>query len=68
MVSWTTDRARVAGLSRSRALDDPDLVEARRQLKAKRLVEHVAREVSAAPTLTPDQLAAVAAVLPGGGE
>lgn len=35
-MSWTSDRARVAALSRSREKTDPDLVSARLRLESKR--------------------------------
>lgn len=54
-MSWTAERARVASLSRSRTADDPDLVAARRNLKAERLADYIARTVASAPPLTADQ-------------
>ncbi|WOC12611.1 hypothetical protein [Gordonia sp. MP11Mi] len=56
-------RARVASLSRSRAADDPELVGARRDLKAARLAEHVAKVVAAAPPLTYEQRARISVLL-----
>jgi hypothetical protein len=66
MSSWTIERARVASLSRSRAPDDPDLVNARLNLKAERLADHVARVVAQAPPLSPAQRDRIAALLRGG--
>lgn len=66
-MSWTQERARVASLSRSRAADDPDLIEARRNLKAERLAEHIARVVADAPPLTPAQRDRLAGLLRAGG-
>lgn len=67
-MSWTQDRARVAALSRSRPVNDPDLVHARQSLRANRLEAYVARVVAEAPALTPEQLDRVAVLLrPGGG-
>lgn len=63
MSSWTSERARVASLSRSRTADDPDLVEARRNLKAARLEDHIAKLVAAWPPLTTDQVDHIAHVL-----
>jgi len=66
-------RARVATLSRSRRPDDPELVEARRNLRAEYLAEYVARVVAEAPPLTNEQrhriaqLIAPHAVVGGGG-
>lgn len=65
--SWTAQRARVAGLSRSRPADDPDLLDARRDLRATRLAEHIARVVDEAPPLTPEQRDRLAVILRGGG-
>lgn len=62
-MSWTQERARVASLSRSRTPDDPELLEARRNLRAERLAEHVERVVSEAPPLTDAQLARITAIL-----
>ena len=55
MSTWTTERARVASLSRSRPPDDPDLVSARRNLRAERLALYIKRTVDAAPPLTVEQ-------------
>ena len=54
-MSWTHERARIAGLSRDRAPDDPELVEARRNLKTERLADYIERVVDAAPPLTGGQ-------------
>lgn len=62
-MSWTKERARVASLSRSRTPDDPDLVNARRNLRAIRLQEHVAKVVAQAPPLTSEQRDRIAALL-----
>lgn len=66
-MSWTTERARVASLTRSRKPDDPDLIEARRNLRALRLVEHVQKALADAPPLTNEQRETVARLLIGGG-
>lgn len=62
-MSWTTERARVASLSRSRTADDPDLVDARIRLKAARVEDYIARVVDGAPPLTPEQRDKLAALL-----
>lgn len=62
-MSWTHERARIASLTRSRAVDDPELVDARRNLAAEKLAEHVRRVVDAAPPLTPEQRDRIAALL-----
>ena len=64
--SWTSERARVASLTRSRAADDPDLIEARQKMRLYKLVDHVRRVVDEAPPLTADQRATLAALLVGG--
>jgi hypothetical protein len=74
-VSWTTERARIASLSRSRSSDDPELLQARVNLKiarakfeADRRAEDVARVVSELPPLTDEQLDLIVTVLrPRGG-
>jgi hypothetical protein len=64
--TWTTHRARIAGLSRSRKADDPELVSARQELKAARLADYVARVVATAPPLTDAQKHRIASLLAGG--
>lgn len=54
-MSWTHDRARVAALSRSREADDPDLVEARRDLRCARAEDYIKALVDSAPPLTDEQ-------------
>lgn len=66
-MSWTHERARIASLSRSRTPDDPELLEARRTLRAMRLEDHVREVVAQAPPLTPEQRDKIAALLRGGG-
>ncbi len=63
MPQWTHHRARVAALSRDRAVNDPDLLEARRDLRAARLEEYIARTVAAAPPLTDEQRSRLALLL-----
>ena len=60
------ERAKVAALSRSRDSDDPDLVNARRNLAAERLAAYIERTVEAAPPLTDEQRTRLAALLGGG--
>lgn len=59
-------RARVAALSRDRAADDPELVEARRSLRAELLMQHMRELVASAPPLTNEQVEAIAALLRAG--
>lgn len=62
------ERGRVASLTRSRPADDPELIEARRNLRAEKLAEYVARVVAEAPPLTDAQRDRIAALLrPAGG-
>lgn len=58
-------RARIAALSRDRKPDDPELLDAGRDLAYERLAEHVRKVVDAAPPATADQLARIAAILAG---
>lgn len=62
-MSWTAERARVASLSRSRAPHDPDLVRARRDLRAARAEDYIRDLVDQAPPLTEEQRAKLAAIL-----
>ena len=66
-MNWTRERARVAALHRHRAADDPALTEAQRDLRAARLEAHVRAVVDAAPPLTAEQRARLAALLRGSG-
>ena len=64
-MSWTQERARVASLTRSRTPDDPDLIAARRNLRAARLEDYIRRTVEAAPPLTAEQRDRLAILLRG---
>lgn len=66
-MSWTQERARVAALSRSREDNDPDLVAARRDLRAERIADYVKREVAKFPPLTAEQRERIALLLLRGG-
>ena len=66
MPTWQQERGRIAGLSRDRAPDDPDLINARRNMRAERLAEHVAKVVAQAPPLTAAQRDRIAVLLRGG--
>ena len=63
MSTWTHYRAQVATLSRSRTADDPDLVEARRNLRAARLEAHIEKALADAPALSDQQLERIARLL-----
>lgn len=64
-MSWTQERARVASLTRSRSADDPELIEARRNLRAARLDAYIRETVDAAPPLTAEQRDRLALLLRG---
>ena len=63
-------RARVAGLSRDRLPDDPDLLDTRAALATETLAAHIRKVVAAAPPLNAEQrdtiMAAFAGFTPGG--
>jgi len=65
-MSWTHERARIASLSRSRTDDDPELIDARRNLRAERLAEYIKNTVDAAPPLSTEQRNRLALLLRGG--
>lgn len=67
MSDWTTHRAKVASLSRSRRANDPELIDARRNLKAARLEDYVNKVVAEAPELSNEQLDKIAGLLRAGG-
>lgn len=62
-----TTRGRVAALTRSRAANDPELVEARRTLTLLKLEAAVKDALAAAPPLTVEQRERIAALLRAGG-
>lgn len=64
-MSWTTHRARVGALSRSRSANDPELLQARRELREAMLAEHIAKAVAEAPPLTDEQRDRLATLLRG---
>lgn len=57
------ERGRVASLTRSRAADDPELIEARTNLAAEKLAAYVSAVVAEAPPLTDAQRDRIAALL-----
>lgn len=63
MSSVTSERARIAALSRSRTSEDPDLVQARQNLKALRLEQYVRKAVNEAPSITDEQADRIAGLL-----
>jgi len=67
-VSWTKERARHNALRRYRSEDDPDVLAAKRDLRAARAEDYIRRVVDAAPPLTADQRDRLATLLrPSGG-
>lgn len=68
MKTWTHERARVAALTRHKSADDPETVDAKRDLRAAKLADHVRRIVDEAPPLTDEQRRSIAALLQAGGE
>lgn len=66
ILPWTHYRARIAALSRERSSNDPELVEARRNLRAARLAEHIEKVVAQAPPITDAQRDRLAVLLYGG--
>lgn len=66
MASAASARARHNVLLRYRPADDPVVIEARRELRAAQLAEHIAKVVAQAPPLTNDQRNRLALLLRGG--
>lgn len=69
-MSWTAERARYASLSRSRTADDPELVDALRNMKAARLVidaESIVTKADEFPELNQIQREAILAAFGGFG-
>lgn len=60
------ERGRVGALSRSRQPNDPELIAARRNLKALKLEEHIRRVIAEAPPLTDEQRQRIAGLLRAG--
>jgi hypothetical protein len=56
-------RATVAGLAHWRADDDPELADARRELRTEALAEHIAKALDQAPPLTDEQRTRLAELL-----
>ncbi|GEM_PF-5814429 len=61
-------RGRVAALSRSRAADDQELIQARTNLALHRIAGFITERLAGLPPLTADQINLVVAVLHSGGE
>ena len=65
--SWRTYRSRIARLSQDRPPDDPDLLEAKRDLVAARLEIYAREAVSTANPITDAQRRRVLVILRNGG-
>lgn len=64
-MSWTKERARHNALRRYRPVDDPAVLDARRDLKAARAEEYIRRLVDDAPPLSAEQRDRLALLLRG---
>jgi hypothetical protein len=69
---WTHDRAQIAAITRGirageRRPDDPQLDDAYRNLREKRLAEHIEKVLAQAPPLTAEQRDRLATILTAGG-
>ena len=65
--TWTSERAKLAALSRHRSGDTEALNDARRDLRAARAEQYVRELVDAAPPLTDAQRNRLARILRGNG-
>ncbi|MCP9272780.1 hypothetical protein [Mycolicibacterium arenosum] len=67
--TWQQERARIAGFSSrpNRPPDDPELVEARRNMRALKLEDDVRKVLAGEPALSPEQCQRIADVLTAGG-
>jgi hypothetical protein len=64
--TWTKTRSQLANLSKILDSDDPRVIELRRELRAQRLADHVAKIIAEFPPLTPEQVDHVAGILRAG--
>lgn len=62
-MAWTHERARLSALTRHRSADDPDVADARRDLRAARAEDYIRKLVDEAPPLTAEQRARLATLL-----
>jgi hypothetical protein len=65
-MTWTQERSRLARLSKTHAPDSPLVLEARRDFRAARLEDYIAKTVAEAPPLTDEQRDRLAVLLRGG--
>lgn len=68
MSTISHNRAKAAALTRSRDPNDPEFLDARRQLAAAVLERHVAKVVALAPPLTEEQKSRISTLLWGVGD
>ncbi len=66
--TWEHERAVLARRTRTHGTSHPAVDEARRDFRAARLAEHVAKVVAQAPPLTPAQRDRIAVLLRGGAQ
>jgi hypothetical protein len=59
-------RGRIGGLVRDRDSNDPELIDAYRDLASAKLEQYIQRVISEAPPLTPEQRDRIASLLRGG--
>jgi hypothetical protein len=64
--TWQHYRGKIAGLSRDRKPDDPELAAARLNLREARVAAYITRTVNAAPPLTSEQRNRLAQLLHAG--
>ncbi len=64
--SWTQARSRLARLSQTHAPDSPEILAARRDLRAARLADYITKVVDQAPPLLPEQVDRLALLLRSG--
>lgn len=67
MSTVLSHRGRIAALSRSRTPADPELVDARRDLAAEKLAEHIKQVVDGFPPLSDEQRLRLASLLRASG-
>ncbi len=63
MASKLYERARVGSLSRSRTADDPELLDARRNLAEANIADYIEKTLAQAPPLSPEQKTRLAELL-----
>lgn len=64
MSTTTHKRAIVAALSRHRSPDDPELLDAQREMATESIAEYIAAKIASTPPLTDEQIARLRGLLP----